>query len=85
MRYDVEWKESALDELAGIWNDADSAGRPAVRAAVNRIDAILAADPVNAGESRPHGRRLQFEGPLAVWFRVYPNQKAVQVFKVLSP
>ena len=64
--FQVEWVQSALEELAALWNRADSASRPAIRMATNVIDRRLERDPLNDGESRARGRRILFESPIAI-------------------
>jgi WD40 repeat protein len=59
----VEWLQSALDELATIWTQADSAERQAITRATHLIDQQLQQDPDNQGESRPKGRRVLFAPP----------------------
>jgi hypothetical protein len=68
--YLVRWKESALNELASAWMQANSAQRQAISAASQRLDAELSTDPEQKGESRPQGRRIHFAPPLGVTFQV---------------
>jgi hypothetical protein len=39
--FQVEWLQSALDELAAIWMQADSALRQAITVATHQIDQLL--------------------------------------------
>jgi hypothetical protein len=71
------WLESALDQLADIWVQVDSAERTRIEAAVNRINAELARDPSGAGESRAGGNRILCSLPITVRFRVEPGPVAV--------
>ena len=80
MNYVVEWMPPALNQLAAVWMDA--ADRSAVTAASHRIDARLADDPVNEGESRPGNQRITFEAPLRVLFRVFEAERKVEVIAV---
>jgi hypothetical protein len=64
--YRVEWLQSALDDLAAVWLQADSALRQAITAASNLIDQQLQHDSQNQGESRSDGRRILFAPPLGV-------------------
>ncbi len=80
--YRVEWLQSALDELARLWTQADSSLRQAVSMATHQLDEILKNDPVHEGESRTKGRRITFLSPLAVIFRVEADDRAVTVVDV---
>jgi hypothetical protein len=80
MNYTVDWVPRAEQELAALWMDAQS--RDAVTRASHRIDQLLRHDPEQAGESRPRGRRILFELPLGVVFRVYPDRRLVRVLHV---
>jgi len=82
MKYRVRWERRALDELADQWLQAESAKREAITAAVPRIDRRLQADAVNEGESRADGRRIMFEPPLAVTFRIEADGRTVSVLHV---
>jgi hypothetical protein len=82
VRYFVQWERSALDELADIWVQADSALRRAVTVATQTLDSQLQTDPNGAGESRPGGRRIHFVGPLGVLYRVRDLGNLVQVLHV---
>ena len=46
--YRVEWLRSALNELAAIWTNADSAKRGEITAATQAIDDGLSKDPFDA-------------------------------------
>lgn len=80
--YRVEWLQSALDELATVWVQADSSQRQAITAANHWIDQQLKHDPLDQGESRPKGRRVFFAPPLGVTFRVEPSSSTVVVVHV---
>ncbi|HEY1381575.1 MAG TPA: hypothetical protein VGF55_32555 [Gemmataceae bacterium] len=80
--YRVEWLRSALNELAAIWTQADSAQRAAITAATQAIDEGLSADPYDKGESRERGVRVAFALPLGVTFRVAQVPDAVAVLHV---
>ena len=66
----VDWLESALDDLAAIWNGADSSLRKTITAAAHAIEQRLRANAPNEGESRLRGRRITFAAPLAVTFQM---------------
>jgi hypothetical protein len=79
--YRVRWERRALDELTDHWIQADSLQRRATTAAVHRIDKRLQADAPDEGESRAQGRRIVFEPPLAVTFRIEPDGRTVSVLQ----
>ena len=78
----VRWERRALNELANLWTQADSAQRQAITAASQAIDQRLRRDPRNAGESRSGGRRILFAPPLVVIFRIEPDGQTVSVLTV---
>lgn len=80
--FQVDWLESASDELARIWTEADSADRRAITAASHSIDQDLQVRPHRKGESRRNGRRVFFATPLGITFRVDKRQKLVTVVHV---
>lgn len=80
MNFTVIWRPQALGELADAWNATTD--RNAVTAASNRIDRLLADDPLTAGESRDGDERIVFEEPLGAWFRVDRNARMVFVLTV---
>ena len=68
MNFRVVWTRAARDLLATIWLSHPDRG--AVTAAAHRIDTLLARDPENQGEERPNNRRIMFESPLVVIYRI---------------
>lgn len=78
--YRVRWRRKALARLAAIWNAATD--RNAVTAASHRIDQALIGDPHNHGESRPGHRRIMFEQPLVVVYRIDDATTVVTVLAV---
>jgi hypothetical protein len=82
MRFTVTWIPSGQDELAALWVEADPGDRARITAAANAIDARLQVDPQSAGESRPDGRRILYELPLAVIFEVKELDRIVTVLTV---
>ena len=80
MKWRVRWLRTPLGDLASIW--MASSDRAAVTAAAAEIDRLLGLDPEQQGESRPGGRRIMFEMPLGVFFRVFPDQSLVEVVHV---
>ena len=79
MKYTVLWSRASQDELTLLWNAARD--RAALSAAANLIDAALAKDPLECGESREHDEfRIMFAYPLAVEFFVKaPDQTVIVV------
>jgi hypothetical protein len=80
--FHVEWLQSALDEPAHLWTQADSALRQTLTVASRQIDQRLQGDPLNEGESRLRGRRITFVPPLAVTFRVEADGRTVTVVEI---
>ncbi len=80
MKYTVVWQPTAERMLADIWNRA--ADRNAVAAAADRVDDLLARDPLALGESRDGPYRIVFETPLAIDFEVQATDRRVQVLRV---
>lgn len=80
MKYRVEWWQSAVNELATIWVQADSAGRASITRAASDVETQLAHDPLAKGESRSGRERVMFSLPLSVLYEV---DKAASVVNVL--
>jgi hypothetical protein len=80
--FEVVWLQSALNELAAIWVNADSSVRQAITAATHYIDQELTTDPEEKGESRDEGERICFAFPLGVTFQVLAEQSLVRVMHV---
>ena len=70
----------AQTQLAAVWTAA--ANQKAVTEATYRIERLLADDPLDVGESRDDNRRLAFDPPLQVMFRVFAADKRVEVVSV---
>jgi plasmid stabilization system protein ParE len=68
MNFRVIWTRAARDQLAAIW--LSHSDRTGVTAAAHRIDGLLGRDPANQGEDRPNNRRIMFESPLVVVYRI---------------
>jgi hypothetical protein len=79
MNFTVIWTERAEQHLAALLIGGD---RDAITAAADRIDHLLARDPLDQGESRGHDGRLMFERPLGAYFRVEPTTRRVYVVTV---
>jgi plasmid stabilization system protein ParE len=83
MNYRVAWKRTARDMLAEVWLNAPD--RNAVTRAANRIDLLLASDPLGHGESRSGGNRVLIVPPLTVYYRVDEAANKVIVLQVRHP
>jgi hypothetical protein len=83
--FTVRWVRSALNDLADIWNQADSGDRDAISSAANRIDKSLTTRPSEQGESRAQGRRVLIELPLVVVFEIVEQDRFVRVLQVRRP
>jgi hypothetical protein len=80
MRYSVRWKTNAEQQLAQIWLDAGD--RAAITSAASRIDLRLERNPKDEGESRANARRILFEPPLGVRYRVIEDDLRVEVLEI---
>jgi hypothetical protein len=80
MKYHVLWVPGAEQRLADLWLNATDRG--AITKAPHAIDQRLRDDPLDDGESRPGGRRILFETPLAVLYRVIEQDMFVHVLHV---
>jgi len=76
----VNWQEEAENQLAEIWVSA--LDKPAVAAASRRVDQLPALDPLSQGEQRNGYDRILFVTPIAVLYRVDPNNREVWLFSV---
>lgn len=82
MSFRVRWRKVARDQLTTVWlGHPNQAG---VTAAAHRIEQLLRRDPENVGEERPNGRRVIFDAPLVVLYRVDATANAVTVLGVSS-
>ena len=79
MRYMVTWNESAVNQLAEIWNDAQD--QKAVTEAADRIDRALKRDAHTLGQDFDEDR-IYSDPPLAVTFSVSPDDCRVWVWQV---
>lgn len=78
----VRWEESAENELAALWTDADSALRQLITESVPQIDRQLETDPLAESESRSEERRVLFCSPLGILFRIEADGRTVSVLHV---
>jgi hypothetical protein len=78
----VEWLQEALDELANLWMQADSALRQAITAATHALDQELQVDPYRNSEAREDEERVLFAYPLGVQIEVDLQQRIVWILHV---
>jgi plasmid stabilization system protein ParE len=79
-RYTVVWVESALVELAEIWNH--SRDRNAVTAAAHVIDVELSQDGATKGAEVSEGLRAFSARPLRILFAVDEGDRIIEVVRV---
>jgi len=82
VKFTVIWVLTALNELATLWTEADSALRKVLTAAVQQIDEKLEREPQAVGESRDGSERIGFMHPLGFRFEVDVPGKVVHVLQV---
>ena len=80
MKFTVVWLPRAEQELAEVWDR--STDRAAVTRSADRTDRLLSSFPDRLGEERPDKRRLLFDGPLGILFRVLMDDRLVRVISV---
>ena len=80
MNYTVVWMPRAQAQLANVWTSAIN--RKAVTEATYRLEQRLAENPLDVGESREANRRIAFDPPLQVLFRVFAADMRVEVVSV---
>lgn len=80
MKFTVIWLPHAERELAELWETTTD--RAAVTRAADSIEQILTSFPDRAGEERPRGRRVLFDDPLGIQFRVLLDDRLVRVISV---
>lgn len=79
-RYTVTWLSSASDRLTDIWMEASD--RSAVSSAADRIDQLLAADPLAQGEEVHEGLRRLTVAPLQALYDVREQDRVVEVGRI---
>ncbi len=77
--YEVIWRDSALDELADAFVKADLIKREALERAVVKLNAQLASEPFDLGESREGIDRVAFDRPCAINYWVDTILRVVRV------
>jgi hypothetical protein len=76
-RYTVLWRTDVVNELANRWIAYHD--RPALSAAADQLDVMLAADAHLKGNLLQVGQKTIANGPLAVLFRVDEGDRKVMV------
>lgn len=66
----VRWIQTALNELAAVWMEADSPSRQLITAASHAIERELQTEPEEKGESRGGPERIFFSYPLGMLYAV---------------
>jgi hypothetical protein len=80
--FEVIWLQRAVNNLAEIWSEGDSALRQEITKAANIIERTLRDDAIGASESREEGRRVMFVPPLGVLFQVDQDSGRVLVGRI---
>jgi len=82
MNYEVVWNAVAEHRLTQLW--LSSRLRLAIRSAADRIDAMLALNPHDCGESRAGQERVMLVWPLGIYFEIDELGRRVRVTAVWS-
>jgi len=80
--FHVEWTRSAIEDLAGGWEQADSRLRGDITAATFEVERRLQGQPDRMGESRNPGERLLIVNPLWTTFHVNVHARTVLISAV---
>jgi plasmid stabilization system protein ParE len=80
MKFTVVWLPRAERELAELWEK--STNRSNLTLAADRLDQVLRTIPDRIGEECPDHRRVTFDPPLAVLYRVLLQDRIVRVISV---
>ena len=75
----VIWQGTALDELADALVRSDLAQQDEIERRVLQLNARLATDPLDVGESRLGNWRVEFVDFVAILFQVFPADGIVRV------
>jgi hypothetical protein len=78
--YTIVWEDSALNDVARLLLEAPD--RPAITAAVQRVESYLARNPLDQGTEIAEGLRVVITLPLRVIFSVRPDDRIVEVERV---
>ena len=82
MKFRVRWADQALNQLAELWNQADSAGRQQITHLAHLLDQRPSGDPYRFSESRPQARRITFIPPLAATYQIESDGMTVSVLHI---
>lgn len=77
--FEIRWNDEAEQELAGVWNSADSAIRKKLNFAIELFEEQLRNNPTDCGESRERDIRVFVKSPWAIYFRVHESRRTVHV------
>jgi hypothetical protein len=80
MKYTVIWKKGAEHELALLWLNAPA--RDEIAKAADEAERLLAANPLDLGESRGGSLRIFFVGQLGFTYSVSPEDRIVSVLRI---
>jgi hypothetical protein len=75
VRHRVVWSRDAYHSLQEIWNKAFN--KETIADAIDDIQATLAANAHEKGESRPDGSRIYFASPLGIAYLA--NERTTEV------
>lgn len=81
--FQSHWIESALDKLADVYVAANLSERDRMTASVELLNAQLATNPLELGESRVGGYRVVFLPLLVVYYHVDEANRQVRVTDVI--
>jgi plasmid stabilization system protein ParE len=82
MKYTVVWTPVAERRLTQLW--LNSRMRSEIRRAADHIDASLAENPYDYGESREGKQRIVLEHPIGVLVEVNDADRQVRVLAIWS-
>jgi plasmid stabilization system protein ParE len=77
VRHDVVWSQDAYRSLQEIWNKA--VNKENIDNAIDDIQATLAENAHEKGESRPDGSRIYFASPLAIAYLANDRTTEVEI------
>ena len=79
--FTVTWTQSASDQLADAWMNADSPLRDEITKYMQKLDRHLRANADRLGESRDPGVRILTDVPLGIEFQVSAPDRLVTVVR----
>lgn len=83
MSFRIRWRATAVQALGAAYMTARPLGLgPAVTAATDRAERLLANAPGEVGESRSGTRRVTFVGPLVIEFSIRAADRIVVIQSV---